>query len=133
MVLATEIVDWQRFGHPRFLAAYLGLVPREDSSGDREWRGSLTKAGNAHCRHVLIQAAWSAHSRPQVGPLLKARQRGQPAPVIAHAWKAQQRLHKLYVRLARRRNSKIAVVAVAREFVGFLWAVMQPLDACATA
>jgi transposase len=133
MVLATEIVDWQRFGHPRFLSAYLGLVPSEDSSGDREWRGPLTKAGNAHCRHVLIQAAWSAHSRPQVGPLLKARQRGQPASVIAHAWKAQQRLHKLYIRLAHRRNPKIAVVAVAREFVGFLWAVMQPLEPVVTA
>jgi transposase len=131
MVLATEIIDWRRFAHPRQLAAFLGLVPWEDSSGDREWRGSLTKAGNAHCRHVLVQAAWSAHSRPQVGPLLKARQRGQPALVIAHAWKAQQRLHKLYVRLAMRRTPQIAVVAVARELIGFLWAVMRQLDAVA--
>lgn len=128
MVLATEIIDWRRFADPRHLAAYLGLVPREASSGDRERRGSLTKAGNAHCRHVLVQAAWSAHSRPQVGPLLKARQRGQPPSVIAHAWKAQQRLHKLYGQLATRRSPQIAVVAVAREFVGFLWAVMQQLE-----
>ncbi|MGQ0643185.1 MAG: transposase, partial [Gemmatimonadaceae bacterium] len=68
MVLASEIIDWRRFAHPRHLSAYLGLVPQEASSGDHERRGSLTKAGNAHCRHVLVQAAWSAHSRPQVGP-----------------------------------------------------------------
>lgn len=34
MVLATEIVDWHRFEHPRQLACYLGLVSRKDSSGD---------------------------------------------------------------------------------------------------
>ncbi len=58
MVLATELVDWRRFDSPRKLMAYLGFVPREHSSGPRERRGSITKAGNAHCRHVLVQAAW---------------------------------------------------------------------------
>jgi hypothetical protein len=48
---------------------------------------------------------------------------------VAHAWKAQHRLHKLYHRIAARKSSRIAVVAVARELVGFLWAVMQNLDA----
>jgi len=66
MVLATEIVDWRRFQRPTQLAAYLGLVSREDSSGDRERKGSITKAGNSHCRHVLVQAAWSYHHRPAV-------------------------------------------------------------------
>jgi transposase len=59
LVLATEIVDWRRFEKPRQLMAYLGLVPREHSSGDRERRGAITKAGNRHCRHVLVQAAWA--------------------------------------------------------------------------
>jgi transposase len=54
MVLATEIVDWRRFQRPTQLAAYLGLVSREDSSGPRERKGSITKAGNSHCRHVLV-------------------------------------------------------------------------------
>ncbi len=125
MVLATELCDWQRFGRPGQLAAYLGLVPRENSTGYNERRGSLTKAGNAHCRHVLVQAAWSARHPPRVRPELKARQRGQPPDVIAHAWKAQLRLHKLFRRLSAHRPSQIAVVAVAREFVGFLWAVMR--------
>jgi transposase len=125
MVLATEIVDWRRFERPTQLAAYLGLVSREDSSGDRERKGSLTKAGNSHCRHVLIQAAWSYHHRPAVSMDLKRRQTGQPPAVIAHAWKAQHRLHQRYNHLAYRKQRQIAVVAVARELVGFLWAVMQ--------
>jgi transposase len=130
MVLATEIVDWRRFEHPRQLACYLGLVSREDSSGDRERRGSITKAGNSHGRHVLIQAAWSYHHRPQISVALEQRQRGQPPAVIAHAWKAQQRLHQRYRHLAYRKQPQIAVVAVARELVGFLWAVMRDLPTC---
>ena len=125
MVLTTEIGDWRRFESPRQLMAYLGLVPKERSSGDRERRGSLTKAGNSHCRHVLVQAAWAYRFQPKVGLALKARQRGQSAIVIAHAWKAQHRLHTFYRRLAFRTKPQIAVVAVARELVGFLWAVMQ--------
>lgn len=133
MVLTTEIGDWRRFASPRQLMAYLGLVPRERSSGDRERRGSLTKAGNSHCRHVLVQAAWAYRFQPKVGVALKARQRGQSPVVIAHAWKAQHRLHTLYRRLAFRTRPQIAVVAVARELVGFLWAVMQDQDAPAVA
>jgi transposase len=125
MVLATEIVDWRRFERPSQLACYLGLVSRENSSGDRERRGSITKAGNSHCRHVLVQAAWSYHHRPATSADLKRRQSGQPPGVIAHAWKAQQRLHQRYRHLAFRKQPQIAVVAVARELVGFLWAVMQ--------
>ena len=128
MVLTTEIGDWRRFASPRQLMAYLGLVPKERSSGDRERRGSLTKAGNSHCRHVLVQAAWAYRFQPKVGLALKARQRGQSAVVIAHAWKAQHRLHTLYRRLAFRTRPQIAVVAVARELVGFLWWVMQQDD-----
>jgi transposase len=124
MVLATEIVDWRRFERPTQLAAYLGLVSREDSSGDRERKGSITKAGNSHCRHVLVQAAWSYHHRPAISGDLQRRQAGQPPAVIAHAWKAQHRLHQRYTHLAYRKQPQIAAVAVARELVGFLWAAM---------
>jgi len=85
MVLTTEIGDWRRFESPRHLMACLGLVPREHSSGDRERRGSLTKAGNSHCRHVLVQAAWAYRHQPKIGVALTARQRGQSPVVIAHA------------------------------------------------
>ena len=128
MVLCTELVDFGRFQSPRPLMAYVGLVPSEDSSGERERRGSITKAGNTHCRHVLVQAGWSYRHRPAVGAPLKKRQQGQPPQVIAHAWKAQHRLHKLFHRVAARRGPQVAVVAVARELVGFIWAVMQDLE-----
>lgn len=128
MVLATEIVDWRRFDTPRKLMAYLGLVPREDSSGERERRGAITKAGNSHCRHILVQAAWSYRHRPQVGAHLKGRQEGQPPMVISHAWKAQHRLHKLYRNLSYRKQPQVAAVAVARELIGFLWAAMRHLE-----
>jgi transposase len=124
MVLATEIVDWRRFDRPAQLACYLGLISREDSSGDRTRLGSITKAGNSHCRHVLVQAAWSYRHRPQTSVDLKRRQQGQPPAVITHAWKAQQRLQQRFHHLAERKRPQIAVVAVARELVGFLWAVM---------
>jgi len=125
VTLATEVVDWRRFAKPTQLMAYLGLVPREDSSASTERRGPITKAGNRHCRHVLVQAAWAYRHAPRVGAALARRQRGQPPLVITHAWKAQHRLHKLYHRVAARKGPQVAVVAVARELVGFLWAIMQ--------
>ena len=76
MVLATERVDWRGVASPRQRMAYLGFVPREHSSGERERRGSITRAGNAHCRHVLVQAAWAYRLHPKVGPALVIRQRG---------------------------------------------------------
>jgi transposase len=131
VTLTTEVVDWRRFAKPTQLMAYLGLVPREDSSDKTERRGTITKAGNSHCRHVLVQAAWAYRHAPRVGAGLARRQRGQPPTVISHAWKAQHRLHKLYRHIAARKGPQIAVVAVARELVGFLWAIMQdcPVEA----
>ena len=108
--------------------AYLGLVPSEHSSGEREHRGPITKTGNSRCRHVLVQAAWHYRHRPAVSTGLKRRQRAQPPAVVGHAWKAQHHLYKLYHRIAVRKSSCIAAVAVARELVGFLWAVMQELE-----
>jgi transposase len=91
MVLATELHDLRRFQNPRQLMAYIGLVPREHSSGERRSQGAITKAGNTHCRHVLVQAAWSYRNRPAVGEGLRLRQQDQDARVVAHTWKAQHR------------------------------------------
>lgn len=129
MTLASEVVDWRRFERPTQLMAYLGLVPRERSTGASERRGPITKAGNSHCRHVLIQAAMAYRHAPRVGLALAQRQQGQPPAVLGHAWKAQHRLHKLYGHLAYRKRPQVAVVAVARELVGFLWAVMRNVEA----
>ena len=125
MVLVTEIGDFRRFEHPGKLMAYVGLVPSEHSSGGTRRQGSITKAGNSRARHVLVQAAWTYRFPPRRGAVLKRRQEGQPPDAIGHSWKAQHRLHKVFKRLAFRKNNQIAAVAVARELVGFVWALMQ--------
>jgi transposase len=125
MILLAEIVDFQRFRRPRELMAYLGLVPSEYSSGDRQHRGALTKAGNSHARRVLIEAGWHYRHRPGIGRALASRSHGQPATVMAHAWRAQQRLHRRYRHLVGHgKRPPVAVAAVARELVGFIWAAM---------
>lgn len=125
MVLVTETGDFRRFRSPRELMSYWGFVPSEHSTGGRERRGSITKAGNGRCRHVLVQAAWSYRHRPAIGRALAKRQQGQPPDVVAHGWKAQQRLYKRFQRLKARKHPNVAVVAVARELAGFVWAAMQ--------
>ena len=128
MVLASETVDFHRFGRAEALMAFYGLTPSESSSGSRVVHGGITKTGNGGCRRILIEAAWNYQYRPSVGATLRKRQLGQPEHVVAHAWKAQQRLHKTYRRLSQRKNKQVAVTAVARELVGFIWAIMT--DAC---
>lgn len=123
LVLATEIRDWRRFAKATQTMAYVGLVPREDSSAV-ERKGAITKMGNAYARHVLVQAAWAYRHPPRLGQALAARQVGVDPRVVALSWKAQHRLHKLYKHLAARRGANKAVVAVARELMGFLWAAM---------
>ncbi|MBI2170361.1 MAG: IS110 family transposase [Actinobacteria bacterium] len=125
MILLVEVVDFQRFDRPRQLMAYLGLVPSEDSSGDTRRRGALTKAGNTHVRRVLVEAAWPYRHRPSLGRALAARSHGQPADVVSQAWRAQQRLHRRYRHLVGHgKRPPVAAAAIARELVGFIWAVM---------
>ncbi len=125
MILVVEIVDFQRFHRPRALMAYLGLVPSEYSSGDKERRGALTKAGNGHARGVLVEAAWHYRHRPTTGGAVARRSQGQPRAIIDQASRAQQRLHRRYRHLVGHgKRTPVAVAAVARELVGFLWAAM---------
>lgn len=125
MTLLAELIDVKRFAHPRALMDYVGLGVSERSSGDRRRQGGITKAGNTHVRRILIEAAWHYRHRPALGIGLKKRQAGQDPAVIAHAWRAQRRLHRRYHRLCQRKLRQVAVTAVARELVGFLWAVLQ--------
>ncbi len=60
--LAVEIGDWSRFTG-RSLAAFVGLVPSEHSSGASRSQGSITKTGNTHVRRLLVEAAWH-HRKP---------------------------------------------------------------------
>lgn len=131
--LIAELGDPRRFATPRQLMAYTGLVPSEHSSGRRQQRGGVTKTGNVHLRRVLVEAAWHYRHRPAVGMSLRRRQAQQPAAVVAHAWQAQVRLHRRYGRLVGRGKTKpTAVVAVARELLGFLWAIAQLVEAPVT-
>ncbi len=123
MVLLTEIQDFRRFKRPRELMAYVGLVPSERSSGAKERRGGITKTGNSHARRILVEAAWHYRHPPAAKGRVHHSMKGQPAARIAFARKAQARLHKRYVRLVGRGKSRqAAIVAVARELCGFIWA-----------
>lgn len=67
-------------------------------------------------------------NRPALGWAPKQRQKEQPPEVVAHSWKAQHPLHKLYRRLVHRKCGQVATVAVARELVDFLWALRQDVE-----
>jgi transposase len=129
MVILTEIGDFRRFATPGQLMSYLGLVPSEDSSGNIERRGRITKTGNSRCRRVLVEAAWKYAHKPALGKALKARQARQSADVVRRSWSAQHRLYKKFHSVAHRKERCKAAVAVARELVGFIWAIMTHCEA----
>ncbi len=121
--LHVEVGDWQRFSRPAQLAAWLGLVPSLDQSGESSHSGSITKTGSKYARRLLVEAAWQYQRPPRIGVTLQNRQQGQPAHVLQIAWRAQHRLFRLYGRLrARRKPENVITVAVARELACFLWA-----------
>jgi len=124
--LVAELGDLRRFRTPRQLMAYAGLVPREYSSGARQYRGRITKTGNSHVRHTVVQAAWHYRHAPGVWRNLRRRQVGQTEGVKALAWKGQDRLHRRYRRLVGRgKPPQKAAIAVGRELLGFVWAIGQ--------
>ena len=131
VTLVAELGDPGRFDSPRQLMAFAGVVPSEHSSGGREQRGRITKTGNAHVRHVAVEAAWHCRRRPHLSRELARRQRGQGAEVAAIAWTAQRRLHDRYVRLVAKggKPRPKAAVAVARELLGFVWAIARQVAA----
>lgn len=122
--IMAEVGELSRFAHPRQLMGYSGAVCREHSSGPRIRRGPISKAGNAHLRRIVVEAAWAYRHRPAVGQALATRQRRSSPAVTALAWKAQQRLHQRYVRLRTRgKNQQQTITAVGRELLGFIWAI----------
>ena len=94
---------WERFGDAGASTAFLGLVPREDSSGTRHRKGAITKTGPGPVRVLLVQAAWVVWRQRQ----------GRAA---LHAW---------VERLAARRGKRIAVVALARRLARILYAIWR--------
>lgn len=125
MVLVAELGDLQRFAHPRHLMAYLGLIPGEHSSGETTNRLSIGR-GNRHARRILIEAAWCYRLTARKTKHIRAAMADATASSQAVSWKAQQRLCGRYRSLTERGKSpKKAVVAIARELCGFLWAAYQ--------
>jgi transposase len=124
VTIVAELGCMTRFEGARQLMAYSGTVPSENSSGQRTRRGGITKTGNAHLRRIVVEAAWSYRHRPAIGHRLRKRLETVPEPVKEIAWKAQVRLHRRYMKLAAagKEPSKI-VTAVARELLGFVWAI----------
>jgi len=122
--IVAEVGQLSRFARPRQLMGYSGAVSREDSSGGRIRRGSITRTGNAHLRRIVGEAAWAYRHKPSVQGSLRVRQEGLPEPVKEIAWKAQHRLHGRYRRLLGKGKAKQQVItAVSRELLGFIWAI----------
>lgn len=124
--LLAEVGDFSRFRSAPQFAAYLGLVPGEHSSSDKQHRTGITKAGNSHLRRLLIESA-HCYSRGAVGKKSKAqkeRQAGNSPEVIAYADRAVDRLKRKYQRIALHSRANIAKTAVARELACFVWGMM---------
>lgn len=127
--LVSEMVSVTRFASAPSFMSYCGLVPSEHSSGVSRIQGKLTKAGNAHLRRVLVEAAHHYRHSPGVRRKLRERISGLPPEVQRIAWEAQNRLHRKYMTMLGKgkHHSKI-VAAIARELAGFVWGIAQALE-----
>ena len=127
MSIVSEIGDFKRFRSADQFANFIGLVPGEDSSGDKQKRLSITKAGNKHIRSLLVEVAQS-YVKGKAGyksKVIKERQAGCSESVIAYADKASSRLRRKYIKLIEHcKAANVAKTAVARELSGFIWGMM---------
>jgi transposase len=124
VTIATEVGSFQRFAKARHMMGYTGLVPSEHSSGARQRKGGITRAGNAHLRRVLVEAAWHYRHRPWLNKRLKQVHTNVSHEVVEMAWKAQGRLNRRYFKLtSKNKPAGKVVTAMARELVGFIWAI----------
>jgi transposase len=127
--VVAEIGDFRRFRHPKNLMGYAGVVPRESSSGNRVWRGRITKTGSSCLRWILTESSWSYRHKPGMSGAARKRLEGVSPEVQEIAWKAQIRLHRKYNKLMTKNKSHpVAIMAVARELLGFIWAIARQVD-----
>src|SRR6202046_4018721 len=131
--LVAELGDITRFTNPRQLMAYLGLVPSEHSSGRTRRQGGITKAGNGAARRMLIEAACSYRFPARISRAQLLRQERLAKPICDVAWKAQERLCRRYRALARAgKLPTVITAAIARELVGFIWAIAKQIPSAAS-
>ena len=100
--LVAEVGDWTAFSSGRSLAAWIGLVPRQHSTGGKERLGRISKQGNRHLRWLLVAGAMAV--------IRYARRHG-----TKRLW---------LVRLMGRRPVKVAAVALANKIARMAWAMM---------
>lgn len=134
--VVAEAGEMNRFSKAGQLFSYAGLVPSEHSSGGPAGRhqGGLTKTGNAHLRRVLVEAAWHYQKRPGGCAAVNKRRVGQDPVVVQIAEQARKRLYRKFTRLVQRgKPSAQAAVAVARELLGFMWAIAAQVQPGPTA
>lgn len=128
-ILVAELGDFRRFPSASSVMAYVGLVPSEFSSGSRQRRGSITKAGNRYVRRILVESAWNYRFPARLGETLQPRQIGQPKAVVDIAWKAQVRLcHRFRKLKARGVHHNKACTAIARELIAFAWDIARRIE-----
>ncbi len=131
VTIMAEIGDLRRFGSPRQLMGYLGLVPGERSTGDTVRRLGITKAGNGRVRQALVESAWCYRHAPRTGRMQHYIHEQLPAAVCDIAAKAQLRLCARYRSLmAKGKKVTVTITAIARELAGFIWAIgreVQPV------
>lgn len=124
MTTLAELGDITRFDSPGELMGYLGLVPSEHSSGGTRRQGGITRTGNGHVRRVLVEAAWNYRFPARKTRDIQRRAEKASEPVQAMAWQAQKRLCGRYQTLLQvGKDKKVVTTAVARELVGFIWAI----------
>jgi transposase len=117
--------DWKRFERAPQLAAWLGLTPSMNQSGESCTQGSITKTGSTLARRMLVESTWHYTREPRIGATLANRQAGQPSHVLQISNRAQQRLYRVHRRMRTRgKPANVAVVACARELSCFLWAAV---------
>jgi transposase len=127
MVLICEVTDFRRFPTPGALMAFLGLIPSEHSTGDRRKGGAITKAGNHRCRNQLIESVQHYVRKPVISFQMKKDLAEVDAHSASIAVKCLKRLHKRFWNLTMKGKHRcVATTAMAREMVGFIWAIMQP-------
>lgn len=127
MLLIAEITDFRRFPTAGALMAYLGLIPGEESSDSKSKNKAITKAGNTRCRKAIIGAIQHYMKKPRLTAPMKRDLQEVDAHSANIAIKCMKRLNKRFWALTcKGKTHNKAKVAVAREFVGFIWAMMQP-------
>jgi len=101
--LVAEISDWMAFSSGRGLAAWIGLVPKQHTTGGKDKLGSITKQGNRYLRWLLVNGAMA---------------------VIRYAQKHGTKKHPWLGQLMARRPTKVAAVALANKIARITWAIM---------